>query len=652
MKLFSTLMLIYIAIWGSSSQIIKIQNNGTSLTVSPDFGKLHLTLQQANVQKLSGIIGGKLQHPSDYQPCQDVANCFEFENGTIRLHIMPDIDKGFTIYWITEDTSKVLEDCFELSNFDWYGGPSQLLQAWPIQKLRLINFANILQSVLSGGTIEPYWLNSAGSYIFVNDKVPLFINQNRLLETTNKVCFSAKIAKPYPPRNKVVLHYTLVSEIDAKEAHMHAVKHFLGKPSGHPNYKILERPIWSTWARYKRNINDSLLLRFAKEIVDQGYPDGQFEIDDHWEECYGSLTFNQSRFGDISNTVAKIKNMNFRVTLWTHPFVNNDCVKYRDIGRRYGYFVKNLKGSDLTTWWNSKINNAHHLDFTKEEVRSWFTERIRSLQEKHGIDSFKFDAGESGWVPQIPVLNGDIDTLPNVLSTEYVRTCAAFGDLIEVRMGWKTQDLPVFVRMFDKSSVWGVANGLYTLITTLLQMNLNGYTLVLPDMVGGNGYLGRPTAELFVRWLQANTFMPSIQFSYVPWDFDHQELNFDVKAICKKFVDLHQMIAPYIKQQMRNSIERGHPVNPPIWWVSPNDTYAQKEDTEFLLGEDVLVAPVIEKGADCRTVYLPKGRWIDGNNGTVYEGPYLIENYRAPIEILPYFIKEGSEALLLLQETL
>ncbi|KAF2905133.1 hypothetical protein ILUMI_01041 [Ignelater luminosus] len=565
---------------------------------------------------------------------------------------MPDIDKGFTIYWITEDTSKVLEDCFELSSFDWYGGPERLRQAWPIQKLRLANFANVLQQDQSGAIVEPYWLNSAGGYIFVNDKVPLFINQNRLLGSINKVCFSAKIAKPYPPRNKVVLHYTVVSDINAREAHMHAVKHFLGRPSGHPNYRIVERPIWSTWARYKRDIDDSLLLEFANEIVDHGYPDGQFEIDDHWEECYGSLTFNLSRFGDINNTVAKIKSMNFTVTLWTHPFVNIDCVKYREIGRRYGYFVKNSEGSDLTSWWNSRRNEAHHLDFTKAEVRSWFTERLRSIQEKHGIDSFKFDAGESSWVPQVPILNGDVDTLPNALSVDYVKTCAAFGDLIEVRSGWKTQYLPVFVRMLDKHSVWGVSNGLYTLITTLLQMNINGYTLVLPDMVGGNGYGGRPTAELFVRWLQANTFMPSIQFSYVPWDFDHQELNFDVKAICKRFVDLHQMIAPYIKQQMRNSIEKGHPVNPPIWWVSPNDANALKEDTEFLLGEDVLVAPVIKSRASSRTVYLPKGRWVDGNNGTIYEGPYLIEDYKAPIEILPYFIREGSEAFRLLRGTL
>jgi alpha-glucosidase (family GH31 glycosyl hydrolase) len=64
-------------------------------------------------------------------------------------------------------------------------------------------------------------------------------------------------------------------------------------------------------------------------------------------------------------------------------------------------------------------------------------------------------------------------------------------------------------------------------------MNLNGYVLVLPDMVGGNGYGGNnpfnnsvpPTKELFLRWLQANVFMPAIQFSFVPWDFD-DEVNF------------------------------------------------------------------------------------------------------------------------------
>lgn len=120
---------------------------------------------------------------------------------------MNDIDDGFTIYWITEDVSKVLEDCFELSNLNWYGGPERFEQAWPLQKLNLTDFANVLQEDQWGAILEPYWLNSAGAYVFVNDKVPLFINQNSSSSTKNKVCFSAKVADPYPQRKKVSNYY-------------------------------------------------------------------------------------------------------------------------------------------------------------------------------------------------------------------------------------------------------------------------------------------------------------------------------------------------------------------------------------------------------------------------------------------------------------
>lgn len=76
--------------------------------------------------------------------------------------------------------------------------------------------------------------------------------------------------------------------------------------------------------------------------------------------------------------------------------------------------------------------------------------------------------------------------------------------------------------MIDKDSRWALDNGLSTVVTTLLQMNMNGYPFVLPDMIGGNGYNGRPSKELFIRWLQANVFMPSLQYSYVPWDYDQE----------------------------------------------------------------------------------------------------------------------------------
>jgi len=160
---------------------------------------------------------------------------------------------------------------------------------------------------------------------------------------------------------------------------------------------------------------------------------------------------------------------------------------------------------------------------------------LKRIQEL-GIDSFKFDAGEVSWLPQVPTLNGSLDIQPGIFTREYVRALADnFDDNIEVRVGWHSQDLPIFVRMIDKDTKWTWSNGLPTLVTTLLQMNLNGYVHVLPDMIGGNGYLNgsleateNPSKELFIRWMQANVFMPSLQYSFTPWDYDNE-----VRIICK-----------------------------------------------------------------------------------------------------------------------
>lgn len=144
---------------------------------------------------------------------------------------------------------------------------------------------------------------------------------------------------------------------------------------------------------------------------------------------------------------------------------------------------------------------------------------------------------------------------------------------MEVRSGQNTQDLPIFMRMIDKDSEWTYNNGLPTLVTTLLQLNMVGYPLVLPDMVGGNGYQGAPDKELFIRWLQANVFMPSIQFSYVPWDYDTDTIN-----ICRTLTELHASYADLIMERFQLATTTGAPVNPPLWWSSPSDRTAQQID--------------------------------------------------------------------------
>lgn len=168
---------------------------------------------------------------------------------------------------------------------------------------------------------------------------------------------------------------------------------------------------------------------------------------------------------------------------------------------------------------------------------------------------------------------------PSIITSTYIRTVSTFGSLVEVRSGQNTQDLPIFVRMIDKDSLWTWNNGLPTLITTLLQLNMVGYPLVLPDMIGGNGYGGAPGKELFIRWLQANVFMPSLQYSYVPWDYDNE-----TTVIAQKFTALHEQYTDVIMARFALAVSSGEPVNPPLWWISPNDTTAQGISDRKLLG--------------------------------------------------------------------
>lgn len=156
---------------------------------------------------------------------------------------------------------------------------------------------------------------------------------------------------------------------------------------------------------------------------------------------------------------------------------------------------------------------------------------------------------------------------------------ASINDAIEIRTGFTTQDLPCFKRMIDKDSIWTIRNGMRSVITTLLVFNMAGYTNVLPDYVGGNGYGTQPTKELLIRWLQMNTFMPTLQLSFAPWQFDAQTV-----TICRKYTQLHATYANQIINQMQLAVSDGTPVNPPIWWVDPTDTIAQKiSDRKLLL---------------------------------------------------------------------
>ncbi|XP_061719795.1 myogenesis-regulating glycosidase-like [Cydia pomonella] len=599
----------------------RAQNTRSLLVEEHSDGGFHLTIaDDGGVSEVLGILGRNVV--VDDSVTFDVTSTFDEGSGGYRI----------TVTW-DGPSDRVFEDCFDFGNKQWFAGPEQKEQYWPLQHANLKKYSIISKEDDNAAVSERYWLNSAGHYFYVHPEAPLFVDYHNSLD--NHICFIAEVTAPYSTRRTHnVLKYDIWLFENTKVAHQHAVDTYLGKPSGIPDYRMIQYPVWSTWARYSREIDQDSLWAFANEIKDSGFPNAQFEIDDLWEICYGSLTVDERKLPDFKKLIQDIKGLGFRVAIWVHPFINKDCDPWYSEALEKGFLVLNEEGSPDSTWWNNNGSLPGYIDFTNPEAAAWYSSRLHDLIDTYDIDTLKFDAGESSWSPQIPVQNGDIDLHPGHIVQTYVREVAKFGPAIEVRSGMRTQDLPIFIRMVDKDTLWDFNNGLATLVTTLLSMNLNGYTLVLPDMIGGNGYNEKPSKELFIRWLQANVFMPTLQYSFVPWDHDDETVE-----ICRKYTQLHADYADDIVAAMEASVRDGTPVNAPIWWLDPTDEIALATWDEFLLGEKILVAPVLEQGAVSRSVYLPRGTWRDAE-GAVYEGPTTLD-YPAPIDVLPYFILQN-----------
>lgn len=234
---------------------------------------------------------------------------------------------GFTLFRVSRNLTAGTEviDCLNLDStrLSWYGGPQQKKQYWPIEKLTFNNYSYLSKEADNCGVAERYWLNSDGSFIYVDEQTPLFLNQNI---NGNTLCFMAKKELPYDryARDFTFIYHIGVSS-DARRAHLEAVRTFLKKPTGTPDELMVRHPIWSTWARYKRDINETTVLQFADEILRNKFNNSQFEIDDDWEVCYGALTFRQSKFPNTRNLTNALKAKGFRVTLWIHPFINKGC---------------------------------------------------------------------------------------------------------------------------------------------------------------------------------------------------------------------------------------------------------------------------------------------------------------------------------------
>ncbi|MCL5277269.1 MAG: glycoside hydrolase family 31 protein, partial [Deltaproteobacteria bacterium] len=410
------------------------------------------------------------------------------------------------------------------------------------------------------------------------------------------------------------------------------------RPVPVPAPDMFKGPVWSTWAQYLWNISQTTVLSLAHDIESEGLPYSILEIDDRWQRDWGDTAFDPVKFPDARAMIAQLHGMGFKVSLWVPPFVDNDSSNFNASTQRY--FVQSKSGGvSLIDWWDTfGIKKAGLIDFGDQGSVDWWAGLLSGIVSGYGIDGFKFDAGEANWFPQDGVTSGYLS--PNQYADFYI-SLHEHVPAMEFRAGWFSQDQGQIMREYDKDSVWGSDNGLKSVLTQMFALEMIGYPFVLPDMIGGNGYTGLPSSELYIRWMEMNAFMPLMQFSILPWNPDMGGVSTQTTvSIARFYAGTHQSLSTYIMGLARNSAQTGMPMVKPLFFDYPTDAATYTIDDEFLLGDTYLVCPVFNAGQTYRDVYLPAGTWTDYFTRGTFTGPVTLKSYPAPLQIIPVFIKQ------------
>ena len=407
-----------------------------------------------------------------------------------------------------------------------------------------------------------------------------------------------------------------------------------GKP---PEPLMFTRPQYNTWIELMYDQNEADVLKYAQSIVDRGYPPGVLMIDDNWQEDYGTWEFSARRFADPKAMLSRLHQLGFKVMLWVVPFVSPDSAVYRDLAKQGLLMtekpvtagpgkVEAAKEPALIRWWNGA---SAVLDLTNPKSGDWFEARLRQLSDTYGVDGYKFDAGDATFY------TGDILSFKPALPNDHTSLWGQLGlkyPLNEFRATWKMAGLPLAQRLRDKSHSW---SDLRELIPGILAQGLMGYAFTCPDMIGGGEFESFLNAavvdqELVVLSAQVSALMPMMQFSVAPW----RVLDEPRAAMCKRMALLHQEVGPEILRLAQASAQSGEPIVRALAYAYPDAGYEEIKD-EFLLGDEILVAPVLQKNARTRTIVFPRGTW-KGDDGSTVVGPKTVE-VAAPLERLPWY---------------
>lgn len=506
----------------------------------------------------------------------------------------------------------------------WYG--ANINDGWKLPVTEKSKIKTDTRYISSYNQASPLWLSSKGRYLWSDSGYLVKWNKG------SAVCVSEK--------SEIKLYDGFEN---LRGAYLAACKAHFPFDGRLPHKMMFSTPQYCTWIHLATNQNENDIIDFAKGILAAGMTVGELIIDDGWQKDFGEWEFHPNKFKNPKRMVDMLHEMGFKVILWICPFVA-PTVEFYDFMMENKMLVRNCFGKiAYRKWWNGR---HPVLDLSNPKSVEWFKAAADRLINEYGIDGFKQDAGDAYFYKDNDcTFRRGVDA--NDQCYLWAETARDY-EFNELRACFKGGGWGITQRLADKTHSWD-KNGLNTLIPNALLQGLCGYPYSCPDMIGGGEISSFKRKdgntfsidkeenefdnELLIRWCQCSALMPMMQYSFAIWKMKNSE----ARKVCISCASLHQKYSDIIISLADYASKTGEPIIRSLEYQYPNQGYEAVQDT-FMLGESILVAPVVKKGDRHKTLQLPEGKWRYVPDSAEYIGGKTV-TVAAPLDVLPIFEK-------------
>lgn len=368
--------------------------------------------------------------------------------------------------------------------------------------------------------------------------------------------------------------------------------------------------------------------------------------------------YNKEMYPELPEQIRKLHQRGIKFLGYLNPYLVNDGRLYQE-GKARGMFARKADGSEYLVDFGEFYCGV--VDLTNPEAFSWFKEIIEKYSLAIGIDGWMADFGEYLPTDDIVLYSGKSPMLEHnhwpVLwakcNYEALKETGKLGQAVYFMRagGTGSQKYCTLLWAGDQSVDFTRHDGLCTVICAALSAGMTGCGLSHSDIGGYTSLYGNDrTKELFLRWAEMAAFTPVMRThegNRPDENFQYYDDEDCLKQLAR-LTEIYTMLAPYIKACVQENAEKGIPVQRPLFLHYEKDARAYTEQFEYLLGRDILVAPVWKEKETVHEVYLPSDTWVHLWSGQEYGcGTCSVE---APVGEPPVFYRKDSGCAALMEK--